>query len=84
MLPTTGPNARLVAALRANGHANVETLRVGYKRNTTDVEEAVAQILAYHDRADASASADRAKGSPATRVLKHPVKAVVMAFTSGP
>jgi ABC-type branched-subunit amino acid transport system substrate-binding protein len=68
-------------ALRANGHANVETLRVGYKRNTTDVEDAVAQILAYHDRLDASASAERAKASSATRVLKHPVKAVVMVAT---
>jgi branched-chain amino acid transport system substrate-binding protein len=68
-------------ALRANGHTNVETLRVGYKRNTTDVEEAVTQILAYHDRLDASASAERAKASSATRVLKHPVKAVVMVAT---
>jgi serine/threonine protein kinase/ABC-type branched-subunit amino acid transport system substrate-binding protein len=68
-------------ALRANGHTNVETLRVGYKRNTTDVEEAVTQILAYHDRLDASATAERAKASSPTRVLKHPVKAVVMVAT---
>jgi serine/threonine protein kinase/ABC-type branched-subunit amino acid transport system substrate-binding protein len=68
-------------ALRANGHTNVETLRVGYKRNTTDVDEAVAQILAYHDRLDPSATAERAKTSAATRVLKHPVKAVVMVAT---
>jgi serine/threonine protein kinase/ABC-type branched-subunit amino acid transport system substrate-binding protein len=67
-------------ALRANGHADVETLRVGYKRNTTDVDDAVAQILAYHDGQDTSASGERAKGGSG-RALKHPVKAVVMVAT---
>src|SRR6185436_19579459 len=27
-----------------------EVLRVGYKRNTTEVEGAVSQVLKYHDR----------------------------------
>jgi ABC-type branched-subunit amino acid transport system substrate-binding protein len=67
-------------ALRANGYSDVETLRVGYKRNTTDVDDAVAQLLAYHDRPDASPSGERAKGGSG-RAPKHPVKAVVMVAT---
>ncbi|HTV22045.1 MAG TPA: ABC transporter substrate-binding protein [Polyangiaceae bacterium] len=68
-------------ALRANGHNNVETLRVGYKRNTTDVDEAINKILAYHDRINPAASAERAKTNPSAKVLEHPVKAVVMVAT---
>jgi branched-chain amino acid transport system substrate-binding protein len=56
-------------AMRANGHGDVETLRVGYKRNTTDVDEAVANLLSYSDRMDPPG------------VLKHPVRAVVMVAT---
>jgi serine/threonine protein kinase/ABC-type branched-subunit amino acid transport system substrate-binding protein len=67
-------------ALRANGHANVETLRVGYKRNTADVDAAIESIVSYHDRLD-PASAERAKTNPQLRVLKHPVKAVIMVAT---
>ncbi len=67
-------------ALRANGHGNVETLRVGYKRNTTDVDAAIEAIVNYHDRLD-PASAEKAKQNPAARVLRHPVKAVVMVAT---
>jgi branched-chain amino acid transport system substrate-binding protein len=64
-------------ALRSNGHGDVETLRVGYKRNTNDVDEAVSAILEYHDRTDASGF-DRSKPNGG-RV--HPVKAVVMVGT---
>jgi branched-chain amino acid transport system substrate-binding protein len=64
-------------ALRSNGHGDVETLRVGYKRNTNDVDEAVSAVLAYHDRTEPSGF-DRSKPNGG-RV--HPVKAVVMVGT---
>jgi serine/threonine protein kinase/ABC-type branched-subunit amino acid transport system substrate-binding protein len=64
-------------ALRSNGHGSVETLRVGYKRNSTEVDDAVSAVLAYHDRTEASGF-DRAKPNGG-RV--HPVKAVVMVAT---
>jgi serine/threonine protein kinase/ABC-type branched-subunit amino acid transport system substrate-binding protein len=67
-------------ALRANGHASVETLRVGYKRNTADVDAAIEAIVNYNDRLD-PASAERAKTNPQLRVLRHPVKAVIMVAT---
>jgi serine/threonine protein kinase/ABC-type branched-subunit amino acid transport system substrate-binding protein len=67
-------------ALRANGHTNVETLRVGYKRNTNDVDAAIEAVINYNDRLD-PASVERAKTNPTTRVLRHPVKAVVMVAT---
>jgi ABC-type branched-subunit amino acid transport system substrate-binding protein len=64
-------------ALRANGHGNVTPLRVGYKRNTADVDAAIEAIATYHDRTE-PAGPDKAK-SPLLRV--HPVKAVVMVAT---
>jgi serine/threonine protein kinase/ABC-type branched-subunit amino acid transport system substrate-binding protein len=67
-------------ALRANGHASVETLRVGYKRNTADVDAAIAAIVDYNDRLD-PASVERARTNPQLRVLRHPVKAVIMVAT---
>jgi serine/threonine protein kinase/ABC-type branched-subunit amino acid transport system substrate-binding protein len=67
-------------ALRANGHGDVETLRVGYKRNTTDVDAAIESIVTYHDRLEPG-SADKAKANPSPRVLRHPVKAVIMVAT---
>jgi serine/threonine protein kinase/ABC-type branched-subunit amino acid transport system substrate-binding protein len=67
-------------ALRSNGHGNVETLRVGYKRNTTDVDAAIESIVNYHDRLEPG-SAEKAKTNPAARVLRHPVKAVIMVAT---
>ncbi len=66
-------------AMRANGHGGVETLRVGYKRNTADVDEAVAALVTYNDRLDLQATGPRA--ASASRSLKHPVKAVVMVAT---
>ncbi len=56
-----------------------EVLRVGYKRNTTDVDAAVAQILKYHDKA-VLLRPGTATSDP-VRVLRHPVKAVVMVAT---
>jgi serine/threonine protein kinase/ABC-type branched-subunit amino acid transport system substrate-binding protein len=56
-------------AMRANGHGEVDTLRVGYKRNTSDVDQAVAALLEYNDRLDPPG------------VPKHPVRAVVMVAT---
>jgi len=64
-------------ALRSNGHANVETLRIGYKRNTNEVDEAVAALAAYNDRTEPS-SPDKLKPNP---VRLHPVKAVIMVAT---
>jgi serine/threonine protein kinase/ABC-type branched-subunit amino acid transport system substrate-binding protein len=64
-------------ALRSNGHSSIETLRVGYKRNSTEVDDAVNAVLAYHDRTD-PAGFDRSKPNGG-RV--HPVKAVVMVAT---
>jgi serine/threonine protein kinase/ABC-type branched-subunit amino acid transport system substrate-binding protein len=62
-------------ALRSNGHANVETLRIGYKRNTNEVDEAVAALAAYNDRLEPSSPA---KANPGRL---HPVKAVIMVAT---
>jgi len=64
-------------ALRANGHGNVATLRVGYKRNTADVDVAIEAIAAYHDRSEPSGP-DKSRAVP---VRLHPVKAVVMVAT---
>jgi serine/threonine protein kinase/ABC-type branched-subunit amino acid transport system substrate-binding protein len=67
-------------ALRANGHNNVQTLRVGYKRNTADVDAAIEAIVNYHDRYDL-VNNDKAKTTPPARVQRHPVKAVIMVAT---
>jgi branched-chain amino acid transport system substrate-binding protein len=56
-------------AMRANGVGGTDTLRVGYKRNTTDVDAAVTALLDYNDRMEAPGA------------LKHPVRAVVMVAT---
>lgn len=65
-------------AVRALNHGSQDVLRVGYKRNTTDVDAAVAQVLKYNDQVDTV----RATGSnEATRVPRHTVRAVVMVAT---
>ena len=54
-------------------------LRVGYRRNTTDVAAAVAQIERYHQKTRALR-----RTSPAGEtvwVARHPVKAVIMVAT---
>jgi ABC-type branched-subunit amino acid transport system substrate-binding protein len=63
-------------AMRAFGHTGVDTLRVGYKRNTADVEPAVAALLKYNDELEGGGG----KGE-SPRVRKHPLKAIVMVAT---
>lgn len=64
-------------ALRAMGHANVETLRVGYKRNTTDIDAAVSSIMKYVSRnTDISET-----GTAAEHAEKRPVRAIIMIAT---
>jgi len=62
-------------AMRTLGHGNVETLRVGYKRNTVEVERAVQALALYNDKMTAAG-----RGSEA-RVPEHRIKAVVMVAT---
>lgn len=64
-------------AVRQLGFASREVLRVGYKRNTSDVDEALAQVLKYHDRTDAL----RVASGEVIHVIKHPIKAVLMVAT---
>jgi ABC-type branched-subunit amino acid transport system substrate-binding protein len=65
-------------ALRANGHKDVSTLRVGYKRNTTDVDAAVASISKYVNKhTDTSEPATSTLSDP----RKQPVKAIIMVAT---
>jgi len=69
----------VIKAVRQLDREAREVLRVGYKRNTTDVEGAVAQVLKYHQKTEIIQ-----KGKlPADNihVAKHPVKAVVMVST---
>jgi len=64
-------------AVRQLGHPR-EVLRVGYKRNTSDVDAALAQVLRYHDRTEAT---HVASSTEVIHVVKHPVKAVLMVAT---
>jgi serine/threonine protein kinase/ABC-type branched-subunit amino acid transport system substrate-binding protein len=67
--------------IKAVRHLNREArdvLRVGYKRNTTDVEGAIAQIVKYHEKTEVI---QKNKQGENVRVPKHPVKAVVMVST---
>jgi serine/threonine protein kinase/ABC-type branched-subunit amino acid transport system substrate-binding protein len=64
-------------AMRAFGHMGVDTLRVGYKRNTADVEAAVAAVAKYNDESEKSEGAH----GEVVRTKKHTVKAVVMVAT---
>jgi serine/threonine protein kinase/ABC-type branched-subunit amino acid transport system substrate-binding protein len=61
-------------AMRAYEHAGEDTLRVGYKRNTADVDAAVAALVKYNEEAEPAAKGER-------RVQKHPLRAVVMVAT---
>ncbi|HVZ31582.1 MAG TPA: ABC transporter substrate-binding protein, partial [Polyangiaceae bacterium] len=61
-------------AMRAYGHGDVDTLRAGYKRNTADVDGAVASVLRYHDETEST-------GRESSRARKHPVKAIIMVAT---
>jgi branched-chain amino acid transport system substrate-binding protein len=65
-------------AVRQLGNPSREVLRVGYKRNTSDVDAALAQMLKYHDRTEAT---HVGSSTEVIHVVKHPVKAVVMVAT---
>jgi ABC-type branched-subunit amino acid transport system substrate-binding protein len=60
-------------ALRKKGRSD-EVLRVGYERNTSDVDDAVTKVAEYHN------AAVRLNNGEVVR-LKHPVKAIIMVGT---
>jgi serine/threonine protein kinase/ABC-type branched-subunit amino acid transport system substrate-binding protein len=68
----------VVKAARLLGQSSHDVLRVGYKRNSADVDAAVAQVTKYHDQSQAVRVASSAD---LVHVAKHPVKAVVMVAT---
>jgi len=57
--------------LRKRGRSD-ELLRVGYERNTLDVEDAVAKVLEYHDATVRIGNVDR---------YRHQVKAIILVGT---
>jgi eukaryotic-like serine/threonine-protein kinase len=59
--------------LRRKGHSD-DVLRVGYERNTLEVDDAVGKILEYHN-------ATVRIGTTETGRPKHPVKAIIMVGT---
>jgi ABC-type branched-subunit amino acid transport system substrate-binding protein len=63
-----------VKTLRKRGHSD-DLLRVGYERNTLDVEGAVAKVLEYNDATLRIGNTER---------YKHPVKAIIMVGTYKP
>ena len=65
-------------AVRQLDNSDRDVLRVGYKRNTADVDTAVAQVVRYSDQTE---TVRVGSGPDVLRVLKHPVKAVVMVAT---
>jgi branched-chain amino acid transport system substrate-binding protein len=56
-----------------------DVLRVGYKRNTTDVEAAVAQVVKHHERTRLVWQTNQAPET--VKVAAHPVRAVIMVAT---
>lgn len=58
--------------LRKRGRAD-DILRVGYERNTLDVEDAVNRVLEYHNAT--------MRVAPNETVRKHPVRAIIMVGT---
>ncbi len=67
----------VIRAMRKHGVSENDILRVGYKRNTVDVDRAVSAVVAYNDRTElvkAGAGEPRA-------VQKHPVRAIIMVAT---
>jgi serine/threonine protein kinase/ABC-type branched-subunit amino acid transport system substrate-binding protein len=65
-------------AVRQLNHNAKDVLRVGYKRNTTEVDAAVAEVLKYHDKSDL---VRQSQTGELIHVQRHPVKAVVMVAT---
>jgi branched-chain amino acid transport system substrate-binding protein len=68
----------VVKAVRQLGQTNRDVLRVGYKRNSANVDMAIAQVVKYNDQSEAVRAAS---GTDVIHVAKHPVKAVVMVAT---
>jgi len=62
-------------AMRSFDHTGVDALRVGYKRNTADVDPAVAALVKYNDEMEGGGKGEGA------RVPKHRLQAVVMVAT---
>jgi len=69
----------VIKAVRQLDGGAREVLRVGYKRNTTDVEAAAAQIVKYHQKTEVIQKGKQA--GDVVHVPKHPVKAVIMVST---
>jgi eukaryotic-like serine/threonine-protein kinase len=68
-------------ALRGYGYGNAQILRTGYKRNTVDVDTAVARILEYHDQPEPPRPGTPQAADVRARRPQHPVKAVVLVAT---
>jgi len=68
----------VVKAVRGLDRGARDVLRVGYKRNTTDIDGAVAELVKYHQK---TRSLRRGKEGDTVQVAKHPVKAIVMVST---
>jgi branched-chain amino acid transport system substrate-binding protein len=71
----------VVKAMRKYGVGESDILRVGYKRNTVDVERAVANIIGYNDRTELVRVTSQAE---AKAVQKHAVRAIIMVGTYRP
>jgi branched-chain amino acid transport system substrate-binding protein len=66
-------------AMRQLSNSGSEVLRVGYKRNTADVDAAVSQVVRYNDKTEIIKVGSGSNET--TRAQKHPVRAVVMVAT---
>lgn len=69
----------VVKAVRQLDRDAGDVFRVGYKRNTTDVEGAVAQLLKYHQKTEVVQKSKQP--GDYVRVARHPVRAVIMVST---
>jgi ABC-type branched-subunit amino acid transport system substrate-binding protein len=64
---------------RQLSHDVKSVLRVGYKRNTMDVDAAIAQLVKHHDKTELIRQGTQP--NDVVRVSKHPVRAVIMVGT---
>lgn len=69
----------VVKAVRELDRQARDVLRVGYKRNTTDVAAAVTQLVRYHDKTRQVRRANQPQETG--KVAAHPVRAVIMVAT---
>jgi len=65
-------------AVRALERGARDVLRVGYKRNTTDIDGALAELVKYHQK---TRPVRHGKDGDTVQVAKHPVRAIVMVAT---